>query len=312
MQLTVQGLRDAIRDLPDEMKGNNILASVGESLPKWKASPFQLVSLLEMLKYNAARFYRIAQLAGELGKELSFAVNQSRFASILEAPIAAATKKEWLDIIETLLKDCSEIGLCTSANLLKQIKVDLEEDCEFSEFLSVFQSYHRTVAAELSTNHFLMIPSERVKFYQVDNAFGKAVADKFPKAVGDIEEAGNCYAVGRNTACVFHLMRVMEIGVRYFGKRMKIPNVNQLEWQPILNHINGAINKLGVAPPGTKLTAPQKMKRDKYAKAAVYLENVKNAWRNNVMHPKESYSDEEAEKVFQTVKAYMQYLAEIL
>ena len=33
----------------------------------------------------------------------------------------------------------------------------------------------------------------------------------------DIAEAGKCLGVGRPTASVFHLMRVMEIGVPRFG-----------------------------------------------------------------------------------------------
>lgn len=61
--------------------------------------------------------------------------------------------------------------------------------------------------------------------------------------------------------------------------------------------------------PPTPLTARQKKARNKYAQASVYLENVKNAWRNDVMHPKETYTEEEAERVLRTVKDFMVYLA---
>ena len=118
------------------------------------------------------------------------------------------------------------------------------------------------------------------------------------------------FGLARYTACVFHLMRVMEISVQHLGRKLKIPNTDEHEWQTILNNVNGAIKRLSNPP--TRITAKQKAVRDKYAQAAVYLENVKNAWRNNVMHPKASYTDEEAEEVFRTVKVYMQHLATIL
>ncbi len=67
---------------------------------------------------------------------------------------------------------------------------------------------------ELKSHHFFYIPQGRFAHYMQPVAFGVEVTTKFPTASADIEEAGNCYAVGRNTACVFHLMRVMEIGIR--------------------------------------------------------------------------------------------------
>jgi len=102
----------------------------------------------------------------------------------------------------------------------------------------------------------------------------------------------------------------MEIGVQYLGKKLRIPDTHEKEWQAILNSVNGALRRM--SNPATPLTSRQKAKRDSYAKAAAHLENVKNAWRNNVMHPKASYTSEEAEEVLQAVKTYMQHLATIL
>jgi hypothetical protein len=38
----------------------------------------------------------------------------------------------------------------------------------------------------------------------------------------DISEAAQCLALNRPTACVFHLMRVMETGVQILGNRLGI------------------------------------------------------------------------------------------
>jgi kynurenine formamidase len=55
------------------------------------------------------------------------------------------------------------------------------------------------------------------------------------KAITDIQEASKSFAVGRFTACVFHLMRVMELGVQALGKKPGVSNAHEIEWQKILN-----------------------------------------------------------------------------
>ena len=52
--------------------------------------------------------------------------------------------------------------------------------------------------------------------------FGTEVAARFPRAIVDIEEAGKCFALGRFTACVFHLMRVVEAGLAAISRSLNI------------------------------------------------------------------------------------------
>lgn len=46
--------------------------------------------------------------------------------------------------------------------------------------------------------------------------FGMEAEARIPKAANDISEAGKCFATGRYTASVFHLMRAMEAAVQPF------------------------------------------------------------------------------------------------
>jgi HEPN domain-containing protein len=130
-----------------------------------------------------------------------------------------------------------------------------------------------------------------------------AVAKKFPKVTGDIQEAGRCFASGRNTATVFHLMRVMEASVKFLGRRLKIDLVTRKNWGVILDQVDKAIKGLPVR------VSRQRARRDRLAEASAHLRMVKDAWRNDVMHPKESYSEEEAERVFRNVKDFMVHVA---
>ncbi len=115
-------------------------------------------------------------------------------------------------------------------------------------------------------------------------------------------EAGKCLALGRPTAAVFHLMRVMEIGTQKLGDALKIQLPAQKNWQNVLDEVNKAIKALDQKAAQTKA----------YAAASAHLYNVKLAWRNEMMHPKQTYTHDEATKVFSAVDTFTRDLASIL
>ena len=144
---------------------------------------------------------------------------------------------------------------------------------------------------ELKSRLFLYVPAIEATFYGVKEAFGGKVAAKFRGTATDIESSGDCIALGLFTASIFHLMRVMERGVQKFGKRLGIVLVGEKNWQNILDEINKAIKDMPDSPPTAK------KKKAAFAAASANLFNVKLAWRNPVMHPKESYTPEEAAEI---------------
>ena len=159
------------------------------------------------------------------------------------------------------------------------------------------------ITDELELRLFVHIPSDRADYYQDEPQFGEEVADCFPKCAADIQEAAKCLALGRSTASVFHLMRVMESSVQYLGKKLNIALVGEKNWANILDEVDKAVRAL------PSKTSSQKRKRVKYAESSAHLRMVKDAWRNEVMHPKETYTGEEAERVFRNAKDFMVHLA---
>jgi HEPN domain-containing protein len=102
-------------------------------------------------------------------------------------------------------------------------------------------------------------------------------------------------------------MRVMERGVQRLGKKLKVSiPVEEKDWGAISRAINGALKQL------PNSTVQERKIHTRYAKAAVYLDNVRESWRNPTMHPKETYTEEEAEDCLRFVKQYMQHLVKIL
>jgi hypothetical protein len=208
-----------------------------------------------------------------------------------------------LSCLNAALTECQKIKLKDSAKLLKRLTEKYGGETETWERLANDSSAAiERILDELDGLVFVHVPPEFSEFYINDCLFGAAVAKKFPKMTGDIQEAGRCFASGRNTATVFHLMRVMEASVQYLGKRLSI-NLTRKTWHNILDEVDKAIKDMPVT------TARQKARRDRFAGASAHLRMVKDAWRNNVMHPKESYTQEEAERVFRNVKDFMIHMA---
>jgi hypothetical protein len=158
---------------------------------------------------------------------------------------------------------------------------------------------------ELAQEHFFHLSVADVSLYLNNEPFGEAVSMAFPKAIEDIAEAAKCLALQRSTACVFHLMRVMEEALRTLGKRLKLNaiDLSVATWNDITNHANRAINALPAQ------SAKEKSRKVKFGTALAHLNSVRIAWRNEVMHPKQSYSREEAHTIFAAVRAFMIDLA---
>ena len=149
----------------------------------------------------------------------------------------------------------------------------------------------------------MRVPSEYARFYRDRQIFGERVEVAFPSAIKDIEASGKCLAFGEGTACVFHLMRIMELGLKVLARPLAIPYAPS--WESYLKQIE------------TQMTKKHKTKSKKWKKEeplfrdlAGDLQMVKIAWRNPTMHIVRHYDQSEAEDVFRAVRAFMKRLAE--
>jgi hypothetical protein len=160
------------------------------------------------------------------------------------------------------------------------------------------------VEKELSLKLFLTMPHDKAKLF--DNpGFGDDTTNAFPSAKYDIQEAARCYAVGRNTACVFHLMRVLEIGLSVIAKQFNV-SLDYTNWETIINQVEKAIAATDQAP---NRSATWKDDREFYSQCASHFRVVKDAWRNYTAHVRGKYDEQEALDMLGNVRGFMQKLA---
>src|SRR5206468_1241557 len=110
---------------------------------------------------------------------------------------------------------------------------------------------------------------EASKLFENVNLFGKEVAQAFlsTETAFEIEESGSCYALGRFTACVFHLMRVLERGLLALANNLNIAFTIPFEyqqWHTIIERIESEIHALQKLPSGKHKTDTLKL----YSEAA--------------------------------------------
>lgn len=167
----------------------------------------------------------------------------------------------------------------------------------------------RILRMETEGRKFLQIEDEDL-YREGADLFGRDVATKFATdGVFEIDEAGKCLAVGRYTAAVFHLMRIMEVGVKAASACLGIPDPvrgGDRNWGNMLRRFKSEMDRRNaVRPPEWQIATD----RDFFEEIYVSLDAVRNVWRNATMHVENKYTPEEAEHIFGAVRGFMRKLA---
>jgi hypothetical protein len=95
-------------------------------------------------------------------------------------------------------------------------------------------------------------------------------------------------------------MRAMELAVQRLAGHLGVKMVEKV-WGNLLADISKAIEAM-----------PKGAARDAWSASHSHLYHVKQAWRNDTMHPKTTYTEAQAETVFEAVKSFMVHLAPLV
>lgn len=178
--------------------------------------------------------------------------------------------------------------------------------------LSESYRYRQTLDGLGSSLHYglsgqiciLLGTSEASLFSPTEEPFGDEVALKFGDACDDIYEACKCLALGRGTAAVFHLMRVLEAAMTIVAAKLGAPIVDAngkgLPWGVIAQNMKAIIDRM----------TPGSDEQIRWYRVQHDLVVVNRAWRVPTAHPKQVYTPEEARGVFDAVKTFMKELVD--
>ena len=225
-----------------------------------------------------------------------------------EKGLTEVLAKELKSVLEYLSKCSGAVDLDGTKHLADELLGEVSPGMNVDELDAKIDSIQSIARNELKNRKFLYVSEELTKYYDNKSICGVAVAEKFPKAMADIIESGNCYALGRPTACVFHLMRVIPYGMEILARRLKVRYsrpIETLEWGSVIQPIDKAVRALGQLPRTKKRIENQKY----YSEIVSHLYFCKDAWRNHVSHGRDPYDMPQAKSVMDHVCRIMNLLA---
>jgi len=230
--------------------------------------------------------------------------------------ISSRDHGEFVENLATLSQLLSDAGLSLSAmsasaaleSANEAVVIDGQKVLNIGPMLRLsadIKDLQTRVRDEFVTRYALIVPTNKVPFYEpLKPPFGSKVETSFESVNFDISESGKCFGLGRYTSCVFHLMRVLETGIRAIARCLGVSDpVKEADrnWGKMLRNINDAIN--------AKKVVMSAYDTDLFNGAYVALDKVRSLWRNPTMHVGNKYSEDEAKEIWDAVSIFMRKLA---
>jgi hypothetical protein len=275
--------------------GGDDLGEVGA--PPWIANPNQLVSWWDMKDFPILNLLQLVR---------AFEEGVHRSADD-ERQVDAETVKESVVGLDQRIAECMECSLPSTADGFKRMKDSLEGGTTWKGMGVIATEVMNRLEDECRRKIVMAIDPDNVKyfsnaqFFDSKDATAKKVSVEFPSANEDIAEAGKCLACGRSTACVMHLNRVAEVGLRALAKALNVPEQN--DWGKYLQGIDTELQKR------MKSSGVRTSDEQFYAEASITFDGVRRAWRNPTMHVDKTYTSERAEEILVAVRSFMRHLA---
>jgi len=260
-----------------------------------------LLNLHQMLEVYALEYIAIGSAIQSIKD--TFGVDAALEGTVPESVLTIVTRA-----LANILGRGREVKLAVSVNIAdKAFRNYRESPPSYRQVGEDIQCLERALRSELETRRFFFVPPERANYYSdegftfLDLPENDGLADKltplrpaiksFPSITNELREAGNCFAFDRPTACVFHLARVMEAALKVTAKEIGVEYTT--DWGRCFRDIE-----------------KQGEQSDPFFREAVaYMRSFKNVWRNPTMHIERSFSEQEAEHIFNAVQAFMEHLA---
>lgn len=261
-------------------------------------SPHGVVSLLEMLRLNATAFASIAADLGQIRFEVCETLHFKPELGNQRPPDDILLKAK--NFFKAAVFQLEQIGCRNTAQMAMFYLRSDDKQILFSNLQSALDGVMLSLLGELAGKLFFQLTGDTARLYSESptDLFGSDVATAFPSARNDIQEAGNCLALNRWPACVFHCMRVLEIGLNALAKRFGASSIN---WHNIIQECEAEIKKL-----------TNKDEQKFYSEAARHFMFLKDGWRNHIMHVRDEFDEGRALSVWQHTKEFMQQISKRL
>jgi hypothetical protein len=220
-----------------------------------------------------------------------------------------------------LADDLQAIGCDMSAKAARRFADDLPDKWGFrppTDLEPRARELQSIIFDEMNRHLFFWVPPERATYYEypedtakwneTEKAIDGPIRGRFTTAATEIVAARRSYAVAQYTACVFHLMRACEVGLKALYKTLNIASPKLADsWGNLLRPMDEQLKKNAKDRYGEWATNP-----DFFDQATNDVRAIKRAWRDSTMHIESDYDESEALKALNAVTSFFEHLSEKL
>jgi hypothetical protein len=209
---------------------------------------------------------------------------------------------------------CREMSLESAADRLERIRTMFNRGFSYQDVEAELVFLRETIEDAIKFERFYHYPKALAELPLRIDADWAATLAAFPsKDVRfEIQSGVDCYALGHSTAAIFHLMRVVEYGLRALARerKVKLDKKKPIEWATW----NTILDKLELAQKTIRLKWVAGDKKDAalgfYSGTLAGLHSFKDNYRNMVMHVRKPYDAEDAAKAMRQVRDFMNGISE--
>ena len=246
---------------------------------------------LAMIRYRVEELFVRLRESEEMERDLELkATNLGRILTDEE-------KQKLSELLMGLLGEMSEIELFNEVATVDLI-TGFDEEMKRPGYMTQdayteLRTRRKFIEAALPFRQFMYIPLAGVEHYKNANVLSKNARSAFSSAYEELIEAGNCYATGRNDACVFHAMRGLEAPLRALAKVMKIKlskHPDLATWGDFNRKIAAEIERMT----NTKHTKKRDQEIKFFAEVGTQFRYLQFAFRDYVCHKREPYGEKDA------------------
>jgi hypothetical protein len=203
--------------------------------------------------------------------------------------------------------ESNDYSLTSTSDQFMRMATAMENGATDKQLDEMLPDLMNRLEDECGRRKMMMIEPEHAKYAENPQFFdpvdvnANKVSTEFPSASEDIAEAGMCLACGRSTACVMHLLRVVECGLKALAKALGVAEQN--DWGKYLAEIDLVLETR------LKTSGARSVDEQFYAEVHLTFDAVRRAWRNPTMHVEKTYTVERAEEIMISVRSFMRHLA---
>lgn len=290
-----------------------------ESALKWHGfTPFQIVSLQDMIRIFGGDIYTVLY---HLESFSNVVQNESLFHGA-ESSVAEDVARMWSIQSDFLQRAVDQLNLNRTQERLNRLIISsiIADKKPVRLVVAEMAELKQAVQSDLTEITFFYMPPDHLAFWMTTEWSG--VIGRLSTAIDkELFYAGRCFATENYTACVFHLMRGLELALKMVVRRMNAGQylvtttnggkvvvrkpVELCDWETIIRGLEKALKAM---EPGIKTNTRRKETYEFYSGVIASFRNFKDAWRNKVSHSSKIYEKYEAAHVITNTKQFLTQL----